>query len=537
MTQIDRFWTVLRGLYRVILGKQSIIEKKGGDVMTVYAYMAHQCSLRQPGIDHFDPGQDRILLVEETDPALWAESHCHRLIHQWSIIRHFEQDVKDKGFPVTRMQAPAFTDGLERFLDKSPDQDVQLFWPTDYKSREALSEWKQTFGGSVRIAEETGFLIPGKEWRSLLKPDKRWKLDPIYRSFRKRFDVLMNEENQPVGGKWSYDQDNRKKAPDHVTFPPPCFPERSAITEDVIQEVKEQYPDLYGNPDSFEQPVTARDAEALADHFIAHRLASFGDYQDAMRPKDVYMSHSLLSAALNHSLLDPLSLIRKAEQAYHDGLAPLNAVEGFIRQILGWREYIRGVYLNTMPSYKDVNHFGHTRDLPTFFWDGNTKMACVSDAVTSLLETGYTHHIQRLMILGNLSTLLGIEPKQVSDWFYTMYTDALDWVVLPNVLGMALFADGGTMSTKPYAASGKYVERMSTYCKTCAYNVKDKYGENACPLNSLYWNFLERNQDEFREHPRMKVMYKHLDNRSDEDRERQEHTVSSIFHRLKTGHL
>lgn len=505
--------------------------------MTVYAFMSHQCTFRQPGLDQFNPGCDRILLVEETDPELWAESHSHRMIHQWAIIRHFEQEAKDKGYPVTRMQAPSFTAGLRRFLDESPELDVRLFWPTDYQKREALSAWKQAFDGTVTIEEEAGFLIPGKEWRTLLKPDQQWKLDPLYRSFRTRFDVLMTDDRKPVGGKWSYDQDNRKKAPEHVTFPAPRFPERSPITEEVIREVKETYPDLYGNPDSFEQPVTARDAETLADHFIAHRLASFGDYQDAMRPKDVYMSHSLLSAAINYSLLEPLSLIRKAEQAYYDGMAPLNAVEGFIRQILGWREYIRGVYLERMPGYQDVNHFGHTRDLPGFFWDGQTRMACVSDAVTSLLETGYTHHIQRLMILGNLATLLGIEPRQVSDWFNTMYTDALDWVVLPNVLGMALYADGGTMSTKPYAASGKYVERMSTYCKGCAYRVKDKYGEDACPLNSLYWDFLERNQDEFRDHPRMKVMYRHLDNRREEDRERQEETVSSIFSRLDAGHL
>ena len=501
--------------------------------MTIYFLLAHQCTLRQPGLASFNPDEDQILLVEEHADNLWREMHQHRIVHAWSIQRHFTQSINPNEWPHFYMKKDRFEQGLDHAMTDSPDASLHLHWPTDWHLRERLKNWiADNPAVNVNYSEETGFIIPGKEWESHLPQNGSWKLDPIYRQFRKTYNILMTPEGKPEGGAWSFDKENRKKVPQDLTFPAPAIPDQDSITKEVIDEVSAKFPDTYGDAKTFGQPVTETGAGQLLAHFISHRLVSFGDYQDAMRQHDPYMSHSILSAAINASLLDPMEVIQAAEKAYHDGLAPLNAVEGFIRQILGWREYIRGVYLVSMPSYQEVNALGHNRDLPDMFWTGETRMLCMADTVKGLLETGYTHHIQRLMILGNFANLIGAKPQQVSNWFYTMYTDALDWVVLPNVLGMALFADGGSMSTKPYVASGKYVQRMSHYCKDCAYNVNEKYGPNACPFNSLYWDFLERHEEKFRENPRMKVIYKHLDNRDNQDITNQKATVKSIFSRL-----
>ena len=501
--------------------------------MTVYFLLSHQCTLRQPGLRSFDPDEDRILIVEEHAQERWKEVHQHRIVHAWSIQRHFAQSLKQIDWTCFYMKKGHFEEGLDDMFYESPGETLHLHWPTDWHLRERLRIWMSNNPDiNVTFSEETGFIIPGKDWKIHLPESRSWKLDPLYRQFRKTYHILMTDDGKPEGGAWSFDKENRKKAPEDLTFPAPVMPEQGRITRDVIEEVSTQFPHAYGDARTFEQPVTEADAQNLLTHFIHNRLATFGDFQDAMRQKDPYMSHSILSAAINASLLDPMDVIKEAEAAYYNGLAPLNAVEGFIRQILGWREYIRGVYLVSMPAYQEVNALGHNRELPDMFWTGETRMHCIADTVQGLLETGYTHHIQRLMILGNFANLIGARPQQVSNWFYTMYTDALDWVVLPNVLGMALFADGGTMSTKPYVASGKYVQRMSHYCKDCAYNVNEKYGPDACPFNSLYWDFLERHEEKFRENPRMKVIYKHLDNRDDQDKTNQKATVKSIFSRI-----
>ncbi|PRO66642.1 cryptochrome/photolyase family protein [Alkalicoccus urumqiensis] len=499
--------------------------------------LGHQCSLRQPWFEELDKENDEVLLIENWNEKDWKGYHKQKLVLVFSIMRHFKKELEDAGYTVDYRKSTDVAEELEAHINEKQPDTVLVHQPSEEGMCRFIDTWRKKTTASVRIAEEGGFLMDRKEWKNLLPENENWQMDKLYRRFRKDFRVLLTKNGKPVGGKWSYDADNRKKPKKGTTFPEPAWESPDNITRSVIEEVEDGFSKLYGSTEHFAYPVTKKGAEKLLDHFMEHRLHTFGDYQDAMLPGEPFVSHSMLSAAINFSLLDPLDVIRRAEEAYQDEAAPLNAVEGFIRQILGWREYIRGVYLRSMPEYERVNELGHERDLPAFFWTAETNMHCMQDTVQSVVDHAYSHHIQRLMVLGNFATTAGIEPKQVSDWFNEMYIDALDWVVLPNVLGMALYADGGKMSTKPYVSSGNYIQKMSHYCRDCAYSVNEKYGENACPFHPLYWDFLERHEERFRDNPRMKVIYKHLDNRSSEDEKKQQETIDLVWKRMKEGTL
>ncbi|CAM3773405.1 cryptochrome/photolyase family protein [Alkalicoccus chagannorensis] len=500
--------------------------------------LGSQCSFRQPWFEEIDKKKDHILLIEARSRSTWQQYHKQKLVLVFSIMRHFKAELEEAGFSVDYRQGDSFEEELQKHINQYKAKEILIHQPSDHRMERQIHSWKNKQKDvDIRMQEEGGFLIGRPEWEDLLPDNQKWQMDKLYRKFRTRFDVLLTNEGKPLGGKWSLDAENRKPPKKGLDFPAPAWPDQTTITKEVIADVEQHYTENYGSIDSFRYPVTADQAEAFLEDFIKHRLPTFGDYQDAMIPKDPFMSHSMLSASINMNLLDPLDVIRRAEEAYEDGHAPLNAVEGFIRQILGWREYIRGIYLRKMPEYRNVNELDHHRDLPDFFWTGETKMHCMQDSIGSVIEHGYSHHIQRLMVIGNFSVLAGFSPQQVSDWFNEMYIDALDWVVLPNVLGMALYADGGLMSTKPYVSSGNYIHKMSRYCGDCEYSVKDKYGETACPFHSLYWDFLERQRSRFEENPRMKVMFKHLDNRSEEQVQQQKETVDLVFDRLKKGEL
>ena len=316
---------------------------------------------------------------------------------------------------------------------------------------------------------------------------------------------------EPLGGQWNYDADNRKKLPkDHVLpMRPRSTPD--AITQDVMQLVEQHFGNHFGALDGFGWPVTAAEANAHYTHFLDHCLPYFGDYQDAMKRDEVFLYHGLVGAALNLGLLDALDICQRAEARLHDGHAPLNAVEGFIRQIIGWREYIRGIYWLKMPDYPHENFFAHDRKLPDFYYDGDTDMACLRDAVTATREHAYAHHIQRLMVTGNFALLAGLAPEDVNRWYLEVYADAYEWVQLPNTHGMALFADGGVVASKPYVASGAYINRMSDYCAGCHYKVKQPTGDEACPFNYLYWDFMTRNREVLGQNPRMGMVYRTYD--------------------------
>ena len=295
-----------------------------------------------------------------------------------------------------------------------------------------------------------------------------------------------------------------------------CGPD--ATTEAVLALIERECANAFGVLRPFSYAVTAEDAERVLTHFIETRLANFGTYQDAMAEGDPWLFHSHIALYLNLGLLDPLACCEAAEAAYHAGQAPLNAVEGFIRQILGWREFVRGIYWHFMPGYDAVNALEATRPLPAFYWTGETKMACVAEAVHSTRTHGYAHHIQRLMVTGNFALLAGLNPQEVAEWYLGVYVDAFEWVELPNVVGMALFADGGQLASKPYAASGKYIDRMSNYCKGCTYTPKETLGPTACPFNALYWDFLERHPERLGKNPRLGMIYRSLEKMAPEKR-------------------
>jgi deoxyribodipyrimidine photolyase-related protein len=351
---------------------------------------------------------------------------------------------------------------------------------------------------------------------------------------RRRTGLLMNGKD-PEGGRWNFDADNRKPAqadlfrPTHPRFPP------DAVTRDVLDLVERTFPRNMGSTAQFSFAVTRADAQKAADAFFRDFLPDFGKTQDAMLKEEPFLNHALLSFYINIGLLDPLEICRRAERAYREGHAPLNSVEGFIRQIIGWREYIRGIYWLKMPGYEKSNIFGAKRPLPDFFWTGETDMSCVSSVIKQTIKHAYAHHIQRLMVVGNFSMQSGLDPYAVHEWYLAVYADAFEWVELPNVIGMSQFADGGFMSSKPYAASGAYIARMSNYCGGCRYDVSKKSGKDACPFNALYWDFIVRNADSLSTNHRLAQIYSSWDRMSPETRKAYRSSASTFLKKLDDG--
>ncbi len=320
------------------------------------------------------------------------------------------------------------------------------------------------------------------------------------------------ENDQPAGGKWNFDAENRASfpagGPGNIPQPDGFPPDE--ITLEVLRLVEMRFPETRGSLRHFDWPVTPEQAQAALDDFIEHRLPLFGRFQDAMWTDQPVLYHSRLSAAMNLKLLEARDAVRAAEQAWRHGVAPLASAEGFIRQILGWREYVRGVYWLWMPEYAEWNFLEAHAPLPRFYWTGETEMRCLREVIGQTLERGYAHHIQRLMVAGLFALLAGVEPRRIHEWFLGIYVDAVEWVELPNVLGMSQFADGGRMASKPYAASGRYIARMSNYCRGCRYDPARAVGENACPFTALYWDFLMRNEAKLRRVPRMEMQLANL---------------------------
>lgn len=338
----------------------------------------------------------------------------------------------------------------------------------------------------------------------------------FYRPMRRKTGILI-EGDAPIGGKWNFDHDNRKPPKDGLNAPEPLRFDPDKITSDVLTLVKNRFPGNFGTHEPFWFAVTREDALASFENWLESSLPSFGDFQDAMVSGEPFLFHAVIGLYLNAGLLDPLECCRAAEEAYRAGHAPLNAVEGFIRQIIGWREYVRGIYFREGPDYTRRNALGHDRSLPEFFWSADTDMACVSAAVSQTRDEAYAHHIQRLMVTGNFALIAGIDPFELHEWYLAVYADAYEWVEAPNVIGMSQFADDGIIASKPYVSSGNYIDRMSNYCGSCAYSVKTKLGAGACPFNLLYWSFLDRHRERFARNPRMAQMYRTWD-RMDEDR-------------------
>ena len=365
-----------------------------------------------------------------------------------------------------------------------------------------------TFKYSVTLPISGGNKL--RRFREWAEDRDALRMEFFYREMRRKTGLLMDGD-KPEGGEWNLDKQNRE-SPDDDMDPPerPKF-EPDEITREVIEMVKDRFGDHFGSLERFEWPVPREEAEEAADAFFAERIEKFGPYQDAMVYGEDDLYHSMLSTSINLGLLDPLELCQRAEKAYRDGKAPLNSVEGFIRQLIGWREYVRGFYWYFMPGLESDNKLNAQRGLPEFYWTGETDMRCMDDSIRSTRQNAHAHHIQRLMVLGNFALLAGIKPREVQDWYLVVYADAYEWVELPNVAAMILYADGGLVASKPYAASGAYINRMSDYCAGCRYSPKVKDGENACPITLLYWNFLIENRRVLQANPRMAMAYRNLD--------------------------
>jgi deoxyribodipyrimidine photolyase-related protein len=397
-----------------------------------------------------------------------------------------------------------------------------------------MDEWRQVLDVDVEIRDDDRFLCTHDEFSIWAEGRKQLRMDFFYRDMRRRFDILM-QGDAPIGGKWNYDADNRESPDLTQAVPTPYRCPPDDITKDVLVLVAARCADHFGSLDDFDFAVTRTDALAVLAKFIDERLPLFGKFQDAMIEDEPWMYHSHIGFYLNAGLLTPLEVIKAVEQAYHDGIAPLNSVEGFIRQILGWREFIRGIYWLKMPGYAALNYLEAKRALPEFFWTGDTRMNCMQQSIAQTERYAYAHHIQRLMVLGNFALLAGLDPVMVNEWYLVVYADAYEWVELPNVSGMVLFADGGYLASKPYAAGGAYINRMSNYCKNCAYKVTAKTGKDACPFNYLYWDFLGRNREKLGHNARLGMMYRSFDKMADEKVMQIKADAEAFFANLDNG--
>jgi len=474
-------------------------------------------SLRQTS-----PGEADILMAEVAAETEYVWHHRKKIAFIFAAMRHFAGELRDRGRRVIYRafeEDPPCPDLASAVADALADGDYDrliLTEPGEWRLRQEMEGWEARFGLPVLILEDDRFLCSHADFGRWADGRKQLRMEYFYREMRKRTGLLMDGD-KPAGGRWNFDAENRKPASGDLFMPRPFGVEPDDTTGAVLDLVEQRFTDGFGDLRPFRFAVTRKDANTALDRFIADALPCFGDYQDAMLAGEAFLYHSVLSAYMNAGLLDPLDVCRRAEAAWKAGDAPLNAVEGFIRQIIGWREYVRGIYWREGPDYVRRNALNAQRGLPDFYWTGETDMACLAAAIGQTKREAYAHHIQRLMVTGTFALLAGINPRAVHEWYLAVYIDAFEWVEAPNTIGMSQFADGGLLGSKPYAASGAYIDRMSDYCSGCRYDVKDKTGENACPFNALYWDFLDRNAGKLRGNPRLGPVYRNWD-RMDEDK-------------------
>jgi deoxyribodipyrimidine photolyase-related protein len=494
-----------------------------GKVAVLRAILGDQLSPTISSLRGADKTKDTILICEVQQEATYVKHHKKKLVFIFSAMRHFAQELQDAKYrviyhklddatPVSR-----FSDAVTRAAQMGDFDEIVVTEPSEYRVLEEIKLLPDLLNLPVDMRPDTRFLTSHSDFQNWSAGRKSLRMEYFYREMRKRYTILM-EGDQPIGDQWNFDSDNRKAPNATLTIPDTFRLAPDDVTQEVCAMVEQLFPDHMGAATPFHFAVTAEGARAALQQFVEERLAFFGDYQDAMLQDEAWMFHAHIGLYLNTGLLLPLECIAAAEQAYHRGQAPLNAVEGFIRQILGWREFVRGLYWQNMPGYETLNFFDAQRDLPDFYWTADTRMNCLRQSVQETIDHAYAHHIQRLMVLGNFALLAGILPAQVNDWFLSVYADAFEWVELPNVSGMALFADGGKLASKPYASGGGYINKMSNYCKGCSYSVTAKNGPKACPFNYLYWDFLDRNRAKLRANPRVGMMYRVYD-RMDADKQ------------------
>ncbi|MFK7975240.1 MAG: cryptochrome/photolyase family protein [Halioglobus sp.] len=477
---------------------------------TLILVLADQLTHNRAALKNATPGTDTILMAEVREEATYTNHNRHKIAFLFSAMRHFRDELIEKGFTVIYYPyeegVKSLRDAVKRALDESGAQAFCYCLPGEYRLLSQMEGWR--LGVPVEAVEDDRFLCSEAVFNAWADGRKQLRMEYFYRDMRRRYDLLLNEDGSPAGGKWNYDSENRKGWRNQVDVPKRLAGEVDDITQDVIDLVNTAFPDNPGDLDQFYLGVTAEQAQTRFDWFVESGLVSFGTYQDALAEESPWVFHSLVSMYLNAGLLDPLAMCQQVEAAYRDGRVELSAAEGFIRQVIGWREYVRGIYWLHMPGYEKENSLDARRPLPEFFWTAETDMRCLHVALKQSLDLGYAHHIQRLMVIGNFALLAGLDVEAVCDWYLGVYVDAYEWVELPNTLGMALHADGGVMASKPYAGSGKYIARQGNHCKQCRYDAKKMTGEGACPYNSLYWHFIDRHLERLEKNPRMNLIVK-----------------------------
>ena len=477
--------------------------------------LGDQLSFDIAALAGLDPGRDIVLMMEVLEENTYVWHHKQKVVLFLSAMRHFADDLIKRGVTVdyVKLEAPdnssTLTKEIQRAVTRHAPDRLVVTEPGEWRVQAMVEGWEATMGRPVEVRADNRFFASRSRFAQWAEQRGTWRMEHFYREMRREHAILM-EGDQPAGGEWNFDSENRKALPASIVPPDRRRFAPDDTTREVMALVERRFNSNFGGLEEFGWPVTRAAALLALDDFIANGLPHFGDYQDAMKAGSPFLFHSLLAPALNIGLLSPREVCEAAETAWRSGAAPLNAVEGFIRQILGWREYVRGVYWTLMPEYAQRNVLQATRKLPAFYWTGDTAMRCLREAIGSTARHGYSHHIQRLMVTGNFALLAGIAPREIERWYLVVYADAIEWVEMPNTLGMAVFADGGQMASKPYAASGRYIDRMSDFCRGCAYDVKKKTGPTACPFNYLYWAFLIRQKERLSNNPRLAMPFRTL---------------------------
>ncbi|MBE0413610.1 cryptochrome/photolyase family protein [Yoonia sp.] len=483
-----------------------------------------------------DKGRDIVVMAEVADEASYVPHHPKKIAFTFASMRKFARSLRDDGWQVAYAtlddpdNAGSITGELIRRASEHDAAGIIYTEPGEWRLISALAEMPL----KSHCLPDDRFIANHQEFDAWAKGRKTLRMEYFYREMRRKTGLLMDGKN-PEGGKWNYDHDNRKPAPGDVDYDGPMQFATDDTVNQVLDLVQARFGHHFGTLRPFWFATDAAQARRHLDHWIKGGLPNFGDFQDAMLDDHRFLYHAVVGLYINAGLLDPLDVCRRAEQAYREGAAPLNAVEGFIRQIIGWREYVRGIYFREGPDYVTRNALGHTRDLPAMFWGAATRMNCIAKSVAQTKAEAYAHHIQRLMVTGNFALLAGVDPAQVHQWYLAVYADAYEWVEAPNVIGMSQFADDGIIASKPYISSGNYIHKMSDYCGNCTYRVQDKSGPKACPFNVLYWHFLDRHRDRFARNPRMGNMYGVWDRIDEIRRNTILQAAEDVLHRLDAG--
>ena len=496
--------------------------------------LGDQLSQQISALREADKSSDIVVMAEVADEASYVPHHPKKIAFLFAAMRKFAQRLEEAGWKVryTKLvdqgNSGSITGELLRAAEASGASEVLATEPGEWRVISALEDCPIP----VHQFPDDRFLCSHKEFEDWAEGRKELRMEFFYREMRRKTGLLM-EEGKPAGGKWNFDHDNRKPAPDEIGFDGPLQFEPDEVVQEVLDLVEVRFGQNFGTLRPFWFGTDRDQALKALDHFIRLALPRFGDFQDAMLRDNRFLYHSVISMYLNAGLLTWQEVCEAAAQALENDHAPINAVEGFIRQVIGWREYMRGIYFREGPDYIKRNTLSHDKPLPAFYWTAETDMLCISKAVEQTRDEAYAHHIQRLMVTGNFGLLAGVDPFQLHEWYLAVYADAYEWVEAPNVIGMSQFADGGIVGSKPYVSGGNYIKKMSDYCGSCAYKVAEKTGETACPFNYLYWNFLDRHRDRFEKNPRMAQMYRTWDRIDAEKRAEYLQSAAQFLDRLE----